>query len=560
MFKILNDSIRNGTKAIKDPADFEFFESMGFSDTNAWDIAGRNIPYNGVFTLIRKDGINTPGTGYKRGWGTDADNSEWIVIRPGDVHDGLNINSQNIDFNIGNHTFNPVTSPMANVFSYVYKVDNDLKKISGVSHGETVEIFLANLIKADTGQILRVLSSSDGTEKESSSLMTENDTLWVTSGDKGNHKEYIVSLLALDNNTNLSAINGSGIEIIMKDTIGYITGFNFGTSIKEVLDNIVKPEKSILNVLNDEGELLPLLIRNTAKQKQASIADVNTRFEVIAENNTDRFVYYLQPFSGSEAYVLSDVYFVLQDNYAAVTSIPGGTNVSTLYSNLKPVPGATLHIHDKLGKPRSSGLVAYDDLLFVTSQDSSFYKVYFLDFIPEMADLNMPGRQIRVDSLQLLELSQSATEATISWKGGGIVFGYVVLRNGIIIDTVYTQTYTDTRLIRGNNYEYSVYSFNPRTQSMTISILVQAWHTGLKPDNKDEIKIYPSITSDYIYFRNLPEACKVLIYDLQGRNIVNKKAGELTEGMSLHEYSGGFYIIRILLNNECIKTGKVLKQ
>ena len=45
---------------------------------------------------------------------------------------------------------------MANVFSYVYKVDDDLKKISGVSHGETVEIFLANLIKADTGQLLRV--------------------------------------------------------------------------------------------------------------------------------------------------------------------------------------------------------------------------------------------------------------------------------------------------------------------------------------------------------------------------------------------------------------------
>jgi hypothetical protein len=74
------------------------------------------------------------------------------------------------------------------------------------------------------------------------------------------------------------------------------------------------------------------------------------------------------------------------------------------------------------------------------------------------------------------------------------------------------------------------------------------------------ISIYPNPTTDIVYFKNLPENSRVILVDLMGRILLEKKASELTTGISLQLYSNGLYLIKVTQGKEILQLEKVLKK
>jgi hypothetical protein len=84
--------------------------------------------------------------------------------------------------------------------------------------------------------------------------------------------------------------------------------------------------------------------------------------------------------------------------------------------------------------------------------------------------------------------------------------------------------------------------------------------TSLNIDDSDgSIRIYPSVSSDKVYFKNLPENSRIIVLDMVGRSVLMKNAPELNDGLSLQPYPKGVYIIRIVQETETIHSTKVLK-
>lgn len=386
IFKITNDSILLGTKAIGDPADFKLVEYWGKADNdNVWNIAGRELASNGRYHIIRKPHFFTPGTEYERGWGTTADSSDWIVNTVGDEYQGININHDALSFNIGRHTLDPITAYMSTVVSSVYEVDDGYVSplfIEGISNGEDVEAFLGNIIPADTGQSLKVLSNVDGSEKASDAAITDNDTLWVMSADSVNITKYALKTTPLDDDAVLVADDNSNIQISIDGETGTITGFNYNVTLRALLDSITVPELATLNIRDKDGQRVPLKMLNNDTVYVDTKVGPGMVFEVVAQNSFT-INYTLQPNEGlNNAYVLSNVYEVDQE-LSFISLIDYGTEVNRFMSMLMPAEGATVTLYDKADMVRENGEVRFDDYLVVEAADGENSKVYFLDFLEE---------------------------------------------------------------------------------------------------------------------------------------------------------------------------------
>jgi hypothetical protein len=106
-------------------------------------------------------------------------------------------------------------------------------------------------------------------------------------------------------------------------------------------------------------------------------------FEVIAQNGLNKIVYKLEPGTAEDdAYVISSTYQVDQDSLT-ISGIPYGTSVPLFFTNIEVVTGATAKVLDKIEFQRETGIMAYDDLLVVTSADESKTVTYYLDFLTE---------------------------------------------------------------------------------------------------------------------------------------------------------------------------------
>ena len=75
----------------------------------------------------------------------------------------------------------------------------------------------------------------------------------------------------------------------------------------------------------------------------------------------------------------------------------------------------------------------------------------------------------------------------------------------------------------------------------------------------DLVGIYPNPTTDWIYFRNVPEGSRIVLVDLTGRTILEKNASEPDGGMSLQPFTSGLYVIRLVHGQQCVKSVKIFR-
>ena len=389
IFKILNEEVKNGNKALgEDPADYQLIEVFGdYASDAAYSPGKDTLPdawNNGIW---RKPEYFTPDTapGVQGSWANTDEESEWIYI--GDQHlpedIGYDDKNRTVGGGLGNHIFDPITIHESTVASLVYKVSDGYESpqdIKGVVAGTTVSDFMANLIPAHEEQELVVegKGENDG--------IAEGDVLKVTSANDSNITEYNLIIGALSDDAELTSQEYT-IEIDGGE--GTISGIEMGTTVQEVIANVTKPQFATLYVTDEKVEnLIPLKSLDVDTNYVNTLAKDNIKFEVIAENGTDRIVYDLKlAIPNNEAYLFSEVYTVDQE-MRYVSRIPNGTNVKTLFEHLKANKGAGTKVIDRIGAERTMGDLKGDDMIVVKSPDGTKEKYYNLELVSEAGQEN----------------------------------------------------------------------------------------------------------------------------------------------------------------------------
>jgi len=389
LYKITNDSIKEGTKGIGDPADFELVDAFGDYSGNFWTPTG--VEVDKFVRVDRKSAYWEPDAlpGVSGSWGDSEETSEWIVTDRDDLQAmgspwDSNGGRLYLAYGIGFHAFDPVSVFKSTVTSFKYKVSDGYESpqtIEGILTGTTLSEFLADIDKAHEDQALKLLGV-DGTVRSDGDELANEDTLKVTSADSSNTTRYVLSVTA-DGLDSDAVLTSSEYTVDYADSTGTISGIAMGTPVEEVRNNVTKPETATLNIINDGGNLVPLQQRNFDTVYVNTQATSDIFFEVVAEDGETIITYQLQLDIGNdEAYIMSDMYDVDQE-LNLISLIPQSTNVETFFKHAKANEGASVKMVDKIGHERTQGAISFDDEVIVTSPDSSTEKIYYLKFQQE---------------------------------------------------------------------------------------------------------------------------------------------------------------------------------
>lgn len=569
IFKILNDSIKLGLKPANDPNDFELIETWGGGDGRPW-VVGGYTPGNQITSWIRKPEFHKGVTEYKGSFGTNADDSQWLMVDRAyftKLGMGYPANILAITSDLGQHFMHEVTSYKSTVTSTVYKVSPGYsmnESIRGMKTGTTVGEFLTNIIKADDNQTLLVKNVNDGSELTGDALLSLNDTLIVLSADSVNTSKYILNVgqgLSSD-----AVLTSNKYEIIIDvqpvsgdeyiPGIGSISGFEYGTQLKTVLANIQKPRGATLSVIDDEGAYVPIRILNFDTTYVMATVNHNIFIEVVAEDGLTKIVYQLKPdVSQNTAFVLSDVYFVSQKDLL-IDLVPRGSSVTSLLKNLIPSLGASIKLVDKLGHERTVGQIVQDDKIVVTSPNGMVTTVYYLSLLhdeylkssdylayilsnvyvvdQEAYTVNeVSGTETIAEFYSRIRTAKGATAVVVDKDGMGKTSGSISGSDMVKV------TSADGKMV-------VMYKFGPLVSAPTV-----------KANN---IQLYPNPTTGKISISGVTLGNRIQVFNLVGSSIRDLRVTSSIESISLDKEPAGIYMIVVTENSRTLGHFKVIKK
>lgn len=555
LYKIVGDSIKEGLKAVgSDLADYQLIDMMGTYDNTLWEPItgmGPGIPVYGEewfnwsylpWTIERKPefwkGNPLPGGS----WGT-AETSEWTMLNEIDIYGGEEVigfwwASWQIALGIDRHIFAPVTVNSSTVLSHLYKVSGGYtspQTITGVITGTTASNFMTNIIKKDPDQTLEVL------HRGSTDAVVSGDTLKVTSKDATNITNYIltVSDVGLSDDATLVAKTGSGLTVGVSGHDGTVSGVVFGTTLEDLLNNLIKPANSTLRVIDESGNLVSMKYTTAENSYMKVKASDNISLVVVSENSENTITYKLaiNEFTDDAAYLYSNIFDVDQD-LQLVSLIPIGIKVPVMLSNLSVNEGATMTLVDKVGSERTAGDVAVDDNIIVTSPDGTVTKVYWLSFMGERQ-----GTDAYVTSDVLVVNQFEMTITGIPKNTPLNIFMGLVTPAPLATLNVYNAEGTlVTSGNIGDGFTLKVTSGdNTKTVEYDLSVLVTIPETEI-----ELVKIYPNPATDQLTIEGLRINCKVKITNILGNVVKIVDSQNIHNAtISVQDLPAGIYLLYI---------------
>jgi len=545
LFKILNPAVRDGSKPVTDPLDFELVDLFGSFAWSPWNVDGLGVAKNNE-NYRKKPNAWRPNILQNGGFAANPEDSDW-------VHRNINVVGQDeMTEDLGNYSHDPITIYMSTVGSTAYLVDGGYQgnlNIVGVATGSKVEDVFNNLIPADTGQNMSVISLATSLVLDSTAIVSNGDTLVVVSADKVNTTKYVLKVTegGLDTNARLIAKDGSGLTVTIDGTTGTITGIALNTPISAILDQLIKPELAVLNIIDVNNNLVPLQSLNPDTVMVQTLLVGKVYFEVVAQNQIDIITYELVlDISASDAWVSSNVYTVNQENNV-ISLIPEGISVETFLANLIPSGNATIEVLTRDLKKRASGYVVKDDILRVTSEDGTKTVDYLLWILNGEEPVRPLSTEAFVTSTVYtvaegqLNISQipAATEVAaflanlvpalgaeiklVDGSGNAKTSGTVVSEDKVVVtaeDGVTTATYILDVLVS--------------TRDMLI----------------ESISIYPNPASDFVYMRGVPEGSTISLTSITGQKVRTLKALAEPLEISVEGLAKGYYIINVTDSNQ----------
>jgi hypothetical protein len=541
LFKILNDSIKQGLKAANDPRDFELIDVMGDSAGVRWVVGGELADHN--MSWFRKPNIHKGNPVIQASFGTSRENSEWrreIIDFPMPWPHNIKM----VADGIGRHYMNEVTVFNSTITSNIYRVSDgysDKETIKGVTAGTIVNNFYSNIIKADTGQHLKMKRAIDDIILTESDTLSAGDTLIVVSSDSTNTTKYIVDCTPLSGDALLTSaiytININGND-------GVISNFKYGTKLKDVLNGVTLPTGASIAVIDADGAYVPLKILNFDTVYIDVMVNDQIRLEVTAENG-NKIIYKLQPdVTTSDAFVTSNVY-VVDNSIPLISLILYGTSVSGLLQNLIPATGATMKVIDKYGLERKTGYVCKDDKLVVTAANGVTTTSYYLSN-SSCWSLPFPpyiySNDYTVDQITF-KISGSFSENTIVGDFIDKLIPIYISTIIKVVDSLENEKNLTDNLSLGDLVKV-ISSISCKVYSITYTIDFSTSNKTL--DEYDIIKIFPNPNKGDIYISGLEPENNVRVYNTLGKLILEKVAVQKSETISMHQQPKGVYIIKVV--------------
>ena len=152
VFKIMNEDVINGSKAIGDPGEYELVDILANETSNgSWNIAGDSIVFNTRVDLRRKPhiqgGVNTAGDGF----GTTAENSDWIVLLEENILDHPEISSLHFQIIIqeivtdGNRLDDPFVDHLEGLQAHQQSIPVIFNRFRRITVIHSFDVYLENI-------------------------------------------------------------------------------------------------------------------------------------------------------------------------------------------------------------------------------------------------------------------------------------------------------------------------------------------------------------------------------------------------------------------------------
>ena len=392
-----------------------------------------------------------------------------------------------------------------------------------------------------------------------------NDELIVLSADSSNTTRYVLEVTAegLSNNAVLTSnlyevtVNVQPLvgQVSVMAGTGSISGFEYGTRLKTILNNITIPMGASMNVINSEGAYVPLKVLNFDTIYVDVTVNSGIYLDVLAEDGLTQIVYQLIPNSTeNDAFILSDIYSVSQ-SINMIEFIPRGTNVNTFLSYLVPSTGANMKLVDKMGHERVSGGVVQDDKVVVTSVNGLVTRVYHLSMLRTQYILTS-------DYLAyILSNVYSVDQVSYSVSGPSGTTLISEFHSNIIPAMGATAVVTDA-----NGNEKQTGDLNEGDMVKVTSAdgrMVVIYSIDFATSVKDKlvnsiITIYPNPTSGKINIQGLEQNTRIQVFTQTGVLLRDIKTSSSLETVSLVNQPSGMYLILLTKDSRLIGQHKVV--
>lgn len=382
---IENDSILLGEKDVTDPDDYIIVDRFHRpADIDTFYAGGMPV---GTMRMVRLphvfEGQPERGVGYGDNNGRSMENSEWIRHTEEEYRDpdfppdfmGYNISgSLELGVGLGWHVQDRYTGYMSTINSLTMDVtpgyEGELTITDDLS-GETVNSITEQIIKNHPEQKLEFIH--DDNFIEGNSTVADGDRLKVTSANEQYVTFYDFVNSALSSNNTLVAKDGS--ELNVSGLI--VSGFDTGATLSSVIENLIVPDKALMNIIDQDQKLVPLNIFTFDSVKIETVVSPNISLEVIAENG-DVALYSLDFGTASSDAILFSYIFDVNQGDKDVIGVPLHISVDALLTYVFANEDATIKVVDKAGFERVIGSTSKDDKIVVTSEDGTTVTEYTL--------------------------------------------------------------------------------------------------------------------------------------------------------------------------------------
>ncbi len=577
IFKILNDSVKNGLKPATDPNDFELIESMGNVEggVSLFGYPSQDDDHN--FTSFRRKAeVNTPNPVLQASYGDSPETSEWVRYTRN--NSGIGgwpdswILTAMVDY--GKHYFIPSTDYQSTVSSREYKVsegygkDGTVEDISGLLTGVNVSSFLSHITKRHENQTLVVKSSADGSDLAMGDLILLNDTLVVTSADGANTTKYVleVSEIGLSSDavltSSLYTINidvepNSASEDNAVPGSGTVLDFEYGTLLKTLLSNITVPAGASLTAIDKDGNFTPLTRLNYDTTYVMVIVNTNTILEVVAEDGVTVINYDLTPATSlDDAFITSDYFNVIQRD-KLVEFVPWGISVNNFLSKVAASVGATLKIVDKSGLERTHGGIAADDKVVVNSANESVTNVYHLSML---STGSTPVTTYLAYVLSNVYAVDQVNYVIAGPTGTTQLSEFYSSITPVMGATAVVMGADGKEKISGDLAKGDMLKVTSADGKMQVMYSLDVDVTSAKMVNSGQISLYPNPTSGKINIEGVTPGGRIQVFNSMGAAIREINIQGNLEIVSLDDQPAGMYLIVISDKTKKVGRYKVMRR
>ncbi len=571
LYKILNDSILEGTKSIHDTADFKLIDAIGDPINSpaykigSWDVNGDSARVweilKGDAILLREPDVYHGVSKVGEGISEDHEVSQWIVGNE-EYWPEVDGRWSGMTQHFGTHNMDVVSVFVSTITSSNYIVSSGfegLQDVKGVIDGTTVQQFIDNITKADEEQTLQFIATADGSELGLTDVLLNSDSLHVAAADSSNFTTYVLEVTAsgLKDNARLTSTT---YTITENGSTGTVEGIAYGTTLVDALANVEKDADATLSIVNGNDELVGKNSVTADGQVVLRTVSSDIYFEVVAQDKLTKMLYQLKPVkTATDAFVLSDVYEVTD---VLVNGITFGITVDAFYNNITVVGGES-YIEDRAGVKRSMGVLNSDDLIVVVSEDGSLTVKYTLGF-----------SGIAINQAPVIELVESANAnvdvlfnltATVTDDGlpEGSTLTYAWSVTGGAADQVTLATpdatSTDVTISAVGNYVLELTASDGLLESKA-SVSVNANMTGISNGDASTLEVYPNPASDKVFIDGLRINSVVTVLNMTGAVVDQFNANDGRHFIMLGNQPAGTYLIKVQEMNGSVRFGKVVKR